>query len=53
MEAERIDEENQAKLLEEVEQMLVKIKTEITKGNSDKQYPGQSQRNVGDLDLAQ
>ena len=53
LEAERIDEENQAKLLEEVEQMLVKIKTEITKGNSDKQYPSQSQRNVGDFDLAQ
>ena len=48
-----IDEENEAELLQEVEQMLIQIETEMAEHQTDEQHPGESQRDVGHLDLAQ
>ena len=40
-----IDEENQSKLLEEVEQMLIEIEREVTEDEADEKNPCQSERN--------
>ena len=40
-----IDEENQSKLLEEVEQMLIEIEREVTEDEADEKNPSQSERN--------
>ena len=40
-----IDEENQSKLLEEVEQMLIEIEREVTEDEADEKNPCQSQGN--------
>ena len=45
LQTDRVDKEDQAKFLEEVEQMLVKVEREMSKDKTDEQNPSQAQGN--------
>lgn len=44
LQTDRVDKQNQSELFQEVEQVLVQIHVEMTEYDSDKEYPGNSQR---------
>ena len=46
LQTDRVDKEDQAKFLEEVEQMLVKVEREMSKDKTDEQNPSQAQGNT-------
>ena len=46
LQTDRVDKENQAKFLEKVEQMLVKVEREMSKDKTDEQNPSQAQGNT-------
>ena len=51
--SDRIDEENQSELFEEVHQVLVDVHAEIAERDADEQNTRHPQRHPGDLHLAQ
>ena len=53
LKADGIDEEYQTKLLEEVEQMLIDGDGKVAHQQTDKQHPGQPERNSAHPNLAQ
>ena len=46
LQTDRVDKEDQAKFLEKVEQMLVKVEREMSKDKTDEQNPSQAQGNT-------
>ena len=53
LQADRVDEEYQSELLDEVQRIMVDGHAEVTRGNADKKNPCNAERNARNFHLAQ